>query len=181
LEKKLMTSTAIRRRALVAVAGATAGLAAAFVASPADAAPAVQPPAAGPATDVQAGTALDESTVEATDTGQVSVTGEQAGALATCNLSARISGQPAYNRYKVAGSIGCTANGYLRMRCKPVHKHTFGWHSHDWAFDVTRFGSSLDRSSGWIYGTNGDTYKAHCEYWFNGWYLGAVESGTITL
>lgn len=179
-----MSTTAIRRRALVAVAGATAGLAAVLAASPADAAPAMQPLADGQpeATTRLAGTPAiptsDDSSVEASDTQQVT---DETGALVTCYRRARISGNTANNTYKVGGALSCSAAGYLGMRCKPVHRHSLYWHSHAWAFDITTYNSSLDRWSGSIAGTNGDTYKAHCEYWFNGYYLGSLESPAITL
>jgi hypothetical protein len=165
-----MSTTTVRRRALLAVAGATAGLTAVLTPTTAQ---------ASPVRDVE--TASDVFTDEQAQTDQVDLTAEQAGVALSCSRTARISADRVNNRYKVSGSVSCNANGFLRMRCKPVHRHTFFWHSHAWAFDVTRFGSSLSESSGPINGTNGDTYKANCQYWFNGVYLGALESGTITL
>ncbi|HEU4425734.1 MAG TPA: hypothetical protein VFR67_24625 [Pilimelia sp.] len=184
-----MSTITTHRRALLAMAGATAALATAFTPSAANAAPEAGTPVDGrePSVDAGLGAAAqakptaDRQLVQAVRPQQLSVPAQQAGALVSCNGTARIDGDRANNTYKVSGTLGCNANGYLRMRCKPVHRHSTYWHSHAWAFDVTRFGSSLSQSSGPINGTNGDTYKANCQYFFNGVHIGTIESGTITL
>lgn len=182
-----MSTTATHRRALLAMAGATAALATVLTPSAAYATTDAQPlvdsrePSAGAGLGAAAQANPNQSAPQAIATQQRTVTAEQASALVSCSRSARIDADRSANRYKVSGSMSCNANGYLRMRCKPVHRHTAYWHSHAWAFDVTRFGSSLSQSSGPINGTNGDTYKTNCQYWFNGTYLGSVESPAINL
>jgi len=66
------------------------------------------------------------------------------------------------------------------MNCNTVHRRRFYWHSHP---TVIRYSSPSDfnQTSGWLGGTNGDTYKAHCNFTFAGANLGAVESPTIRL
>jgi hypothetical protein len=41
--------------------------------------------------------------------------------------------------------------------------------------------ANFNKTSGWLGGTNGDTYKAHCNFAFAGANLGSVESPEVTL
>ena len=179
-------SISTHHRALLAMAGATAAVASVLSSTAVQAAPDTRalydgtPPATGTATDP----VESQRSAPATPVGQPAPAGQPTGdsaGLAACSRTARIQADHGANKYKVSGTLSCSQNVFLRMRCKPVHRHTAYWHSHAWAFDVTEFGTSISPSSGPINGTNGDTYKANCQYWFNGASLGTLESGTINL
>jgi hypothetical protein len=83
-------------------------------------------------------------------------------------------------QYGISGEItGC--HGYLQIKCWPIHRHSFKWHTHAMRVNVGRSGRSVSGKSGWIKGTNGDTYKAKCSFYQDHHYVTSITTKSITL
>lgn len=70
--------------------------------------------------------------------------------------------------YNIGGYGSCNVTvSSLTLSCKPVHKHSVGWHSHSGttfppSSNTTRTPSSGSWAWGPVGGTDGDTYKTSC-------------------
>jgi hypothetical protein len=109
------------------------------------------------------------------------VTGAPTTAVAShCAVSARLSPDYTYNRYRITGAIRCGGSGTRRLECKAIHRHSTYWHSHSAAI-IESHEYDFTRTSGWISGTDDDTYKANCKGYYNGSYQRTAESPAYNL
>lgn len=89
-------------------------------------------------------------------------------------------------QYSIQGKMSCTSEESLRVTCYPVHKHTVGWDSHTSSQIAEgpvnmKANSTLTVGPATVGGTDGDTYKTHCNFDKDGSRIFIDESDTVTL
>ena len=104
----------------------------------------------------------------------------QTASATHCSVSARLSPDYVGNRYRIGGTIRCGGSGTRQLVCKAVHRHSTYWHSHSNAIVASRE-ADFSQTSGWVGGTNDDTYKANCKGYYDGSYQRTSESPAYNL
>ncbi|WP_405146576.1 hypothetical protein OG589_05020 [Sphaerisporangium sp. NBC_01403] len=112
----------------------------------------------------------------------------QAGTAATatraCSTYAVYIARKDNTHYGISGTVdgrSCPHPYNWEISCRPIHRHSFNWHTHGIVVSVGKYGRYVSGKSGWIKGTNGDHYKATCRFYYNNYYQGSKTSRTIEL